>query len=96
MQVGGQYVPDNVELGGPWVCPTPPEYTAANETCDPCGDGRPNPYWGEFSVREEAPAHSADIWHTTLEGKALKQIWCAVHIYLIKGIDADDRDVRVT
>lgn len=47
--VGGQYVPDNVELGGPWKCPTPAEYTSANQTCDPCGDKRPNPYWGNWN-----------------------------------------------
>lgn len=49
-QVGGQYVPDDVELGGPWVCPTPKQYSAKNETCDPCGEGRQNPYWGESST----------------------------------------------
>lgn len=43
-QTGGQYVSDDVELGGPWVCPTPAQYS--NGSCDPCGDNRPDPYWG--------------------------------------------------
>lgn len=47
--VGGQYVPDGTELGGPWKCPTDPKYTAANQTCDPCGENRPNPYWGNWN-----------------------------------------------
>ena len=46
MQTGGQYTPSNVELGGPWVCPTDPKYTNSTTGCDPCGSNRPNPYWG--------------------------------------------------
>lgn len=46
MQTGGQYIPSDVELGGPWVCPTDPKYTNSTTGCDPCGSNRPNPYWG--------------------------------------------------
>lgn len=47
--VGGQYVAATTELGGPWKCPTPAEYTSANQTCDPCGHNRPNKYWGNWN-----------------------------------------------
>jgi hypothetical protein len=47
--VGGQYVDPGTELGGPWTCPTDPKYTSANETCDPCGNNRPNKYWGNWN-----------------------------------------------
>ena len=43
----GQYVNASTFLGGPWVCPTPHNTTAAGQTCDPCGDHLANPYWGE-------------------------------------------------
>jgi hypothetical protein len=44
VQFGGQGVSGNEELGGPWTCPTPPQYS--NGSCDPCGENRPVPYWG--------------------------------------------------
>ena len=50
LQFGGQGVSGNEELGGPWTCPTPPQYS--NGSCDPCGENRPVPYWG---VRRRHP-----------------------------------------
>lgn len=44
VQFGGQGVSGNEELGGPWTCPTLPQYS--NGSCDPCGENRPVPYWG--------------------------------------------------
>jgi len=47
IQVGDQYTSSDTELGGPWVCPTDPQYTnTSSGSCDPCGENRPNPYWG--------------------------------------------------
>ena len=47
--LGGQYVTDPSQtLGGPWICPTPPQYSDGE--CDPCGKNTsiPNPYWGAW------------------------------------------------
>lgn len=48
-QIGGQYVSGDQELGGPWVCPTDPQYSSPGQPCDPCGNNRPVPYWGNWN-----------------------------------------------
>lgn len=47
--LGGQYVTNPSQtLGGPWICPTPPQFS--DSECDPCGKNTtiPNPYWGNW------------------------------------------------
>lgn len=60
--MGGQYVTDPSQtLGGPWICPTPPQYSDGE--CDPCGKNTsiPNPYWGEWILHPKTESRRYDV-----------------------------------